>query len=94
MDAQVRFFRFLPEIPFLGKFGQKNQNCQIKVKIWYLQLVTKIVRLAPPAPLFNVGCKFARSFLATTAWHSFSRLGTQLNQGGGGGGILGIFDQV
>ena len=47
------------------------------------QSVTKIVRLAPPAPLFKVGCKFAWSLLATTAWHSFSRLGTTLNEGEG-----------
>ena len=39
-----------------------------------LQSVTKIVRLAPQATLFNVGCKFVWSFLTTTAWHSFSRL--------------------
>ena len=32
-----------------------------------IQPFRKIVRLAPPAPLFNVGCKFASSFLATTA---------------------------
>ena len=56
-----------------------------------LQSVTKIVRLAHPAPLFNVGCKFAWSFLATTAWHNFARLSTTLNQGGRG--ILGIFEQ-
>ena len=23
---------FWPEIPFLGKFGPKNQNCQVKMK--------------------------------------------------------------
>ena len=50
------------------------------------------MRLASPGPLFNVGCHFAFSFLVTTAWHSFSRLGTTLNQGGGE--ILGIFEQV
>ena len=32
MHAKVRFFSFQPEIPFLGKFGQKNQNCQFKLK--------------------------------------------------------------
>ena len=37
------------------------------------------LRLAPPAPLFNVGCKFVFTFLATTAWHSLFRLGTTLN---------------
>ena len=26
------FFYFKPEIPFLGKFGPKNQNCQVKLK--------------------------------------------------------------
>ena len=31
------------------------------------QSVTKIVRLAPPPPLFNVGCKFAYSFLVLAA---------------------------
>ena len=46
--------------------------------------VTKIVRLAHPAPLFNVGCNFACSFLVSTAWHRFFRLGTTLSQGNGG----------
>ena len=55
-------------------------NFAVKHKSYHLQSVTKIVRLAPSVPLFNVGCKFALSFLATTAWHSFSRLGTTLNQ--------------
>ena len=32
MHAQVQFFRFRPKIPFLGKFSQKNQNCQFKLK--------------------------------------------------------------
>ena len=57
-----------------------------------LQSATKIVRLAFPAPLFNVGCKFACSFLATTAWRSLSRLGTTLSEGKGT--ILDIFEQV
>ena len=48
------------------------------------QSVTKIVRLAPPPPLFNVGCKFAYSFLVLAAWHGFFRLGTTLSQGKGG----------
>ena len=30
--AQVRFSCFPREIPFLGKFGPKNQNCQFKLK--------------------------------------------------------------
>ena len=30
--AQVRFFRFRPEIPFLGKFSPIYQNCQFKLK--------------------------------------------------------------
>ena len=55
-----------------------------------LQSVTKIERLVPLAPLFNVGCKFVWSFLTTTTWHSFSRLGITSNQGEGG--ILGIFN--
>ena len=37
-----------------------------------LQSLTKIVRLAPPAPLFNVGWKFACS--ASSALQSFSKL--------------------
>ena len=45
-----------------------------------LQSVTKIVRLVPPVPMSNVGYKFARSFLATTAWKSFSNLDATLNQ--------------
>ena len=31
-SGYVHFFRFRPPIPFLGKFGQKNQNCQIILK--------------------------------------------------------------
>ena len=58
----------------------------------HLQSVTKIVRLAPPAPLFNVGCKFAWSFLAITAWLNFPRLGRTLNHRGRE--IIGIFEQV
>ena len=27
------FFRFWPEVLFLGKFGPKNQNCQFKMKL-------------------------------------------------------------
>ena len=47
----------------------KSKMKEIK-KIVYgpiLQSVTKIVRLAPPPPLFNVGCKFACSFLILAA---------------------------
>ena len=57
-----------------------------------LQSVTKIVRLAPPPPLYNVGCKFVYSFLVLTVWHGFFRLSTTLSQGGGG--ILGNFNQA
>ena len=31
-NAKLGFFCFLPDIPFLGKFGPKNQNCLFKVK--------------------------------------------------------------
>ena len=31
-SGAVSFFRFWLEIPFLGKFGPKNQNCQFKLK--------------------------------------------------------------
>ena len=58
----------------------------------YLQSVTKILKLAPLVPSFNVGYKFTWSFLATTSWHSCFRLSTTLNQGGEG--TLGIFEQV
>ena len=57
-----------------------------------LQSVTKIVRLAPPPPLFDVGCKFVYSFLVLAAWHGFFRLGTTLSQGEGE--ILGNFNQA
>ena len=57
-----------------------------------LQSVTKIVRLAPPPPLFNVGCKFVYTFLVLAAWHGFFRLGTTLRQGEGG--TLGNFNQA
>ena len=48
--------------------------------------------LALHALLFNVGFKLAWLFLTTTAWHSFSRLGTTLNQREEG--TRGIFKQV
>ena len=33
MDAPTNvIFSFQPEIPFLGKFGPKIQNCQFKLK--------------------------------------------------------------
>ena len=31
-SAYVHFFRFRPQISFLGKFGPKNQNCQFILK--------------------------------------------------------------
>ena len=31
-SGYVHFFRFRPQIPFLGKFGPKNQNCQVILK--------------------------------------------------------------
>ena len=52
----------------------------------------KIVRLAPPPPLFNVRCKFACSFLVSTSLHGFFRLGTTLSQREGVN--LGNFKQV
>ena len=39
--------------------------------------------ICTPCPLI-AGCKFPWSFLAATAWHSFLRLGTTLNQVAGG----------
>ena len=32
LHAQVEFFRFWPEMLFLGKFGPKYQNRQFKLK--------------------------------------------------------------
>ena len=55
-----------------------------------LQSVTKTVRLAPPASLFIVGCKFAWSFLTTTASQLFQ---TWHNTEPGGIGIMSIFEQ-
>ena len=28
----LTFFGFRPEVPFMGKFVQKSQNCQFKLK--------------------------------------------------------------
>ena len=58
---------------------QKLPNINLLLQL-HPQSITKIVRLAP-VTLYNVGCKFAWSFLATTAWHSFSRFTTTLNEG-------------
>ena len=85
---QEKFLK-LSKLKFSGKlFNDESMYYENQ----QLQSVTKIVRLAPPAPLFNVGCKFACSFPATTAWESYSRLGTTLNQGARG--ILGIFEEI
>ena len=54
--------------------------------------MTKIMRLAHPPPLYNVGCKFVYSFLVLAACHGFFRLGTTLGQEEGG--ILGNFNQA
>ena len=67
----------------------RGEDC---MKKFCLQSVTKTVRLAPPPPLFNVGCKFAYSLLVLAAWHGFFRLGTTLSQGEGG--ILCNFNQA
>ena len=32
-NGDARFFCFPREIPFLGKFGPKSENCQFKVKL-------------------------------------------------------------
>ena len=45
-----------------------------------LQSLTKIVRLAPPATLFNVDCNCVCLLLASTAWHDFFRFSTSLIQ--------------
>ena len=50
-------------VKIVNKPGASKQRTLLEE----LQSVTKIVRLAPPAPLFNIGCKFAWLFLATTA---------------------------
>ena len=52
----------------------------------HLQSVTKIVRLAPPPPLFSVGRKSVCSFLVSTAWHGFFRLDTNWVRGRGDSG--------
>ena len=31
-NGAVYFFCFWPEVPFLGKFGPKNKNCQFQLK--------------------------------------------------------------
>ena len=30
-NDEVHFFCFWPEIPFSGKYGPKNENCQFKL---------------------------------------------------------------
>ena len=63
-----------------GPFTKKKTGDSQYIYQNELQSVTKIVRLVPPVPMSNVGYKFARSFLATTGWKSFSNLDTTLNQ--------------
>ena len=58
------------------------KNKELQIKFWTL-ISLKNSETCTPAPLFNIGSKFAWSFLAATARQSFSRLGTTLNQGKG-----------
>ena len=67
------------------------EACFVKL-LFQLQSVTKIVKLAPLAPIFNVDFKFPCLFLATIDSNSFSRLGQTLNRGGGG--ILDVLEKV
>ena len=64
----------------------------MKFKYFFCCFCNKNSYSCTPAPLFNVGWKFTWWLLTTIAWHSFSRLGTTLNQGREE--ILGIFEQV
>ena len=70
----------------IGQFKKKNVSLQknpFKNYFYFGENQSqKEVRLPPSTPL-NVGCKFAQLFLAAIARHSFSRLGTALNQGKG-----------
>ena len=77
-------------------FNKKKHSGSLKNSFYFFfvfwQSVAKIVILAPPFHLFNIGCKFAWSFLPTAAWHRFSRFGATLNQGEEG--IMDIFEQA
>ena len=82
-DGDANFSRFELKKLFLTNLLQKIKIVCLRWNMVALS-VTKIVRLAHPVPLFKVGCKFACSFLVSTAWHRFFRLGTTLSQGNGG----------
>ena len=53
-----------------------------------LQSVTNLVRLASPAPLVNVGCKFAWSFGHPLPWTAFPALAQHWSRGRGDSGYL------
>ena len=80
ISASKTMSSLVPKINF--SHTQKKINKKKSNQIWiFNKLFLIFVTLAPPNLLFNVGCKFALSFLATTAWHSFSKLAQTLNQG-------------
>ena len=68
-NAQVRFFRFQLKIPLLGKFGQKNQNCQFKLKFGTYNHFPDTLRLFGVLPtfLFTV-CETMRHYYLQT-WY-------------------------
>ena len=51
--------------------------------IWLLGKEIKLTSMNWFSILFSFACKFTYSFLATTAWHTFSRLERILNKGEG-----------
>ena len=79
---RLSFFSFSKRVRRQHKSYMKSRKRLFASRKTKLQSSIKIMWLAPPAYLFNVGYKFAWSFLATTAWYSFSRLDATLNQGG------------
>ena len=76
-----------------GISGRKLEHHHLILNIEIsLESVTKIVRLTPLAPLFNVENKFTCLFMTSTAWHIIFKLGTKLSREKEG--ILGIFEYI
>ena len=103
MNVTIKFWRLqlgnseylgrnLPKKVFLVEnLKSEHHHLILNIEI-SLESVTKIVRLTPPAPLFNVENKFTCLFMTSTAWHIIFKLGTKLSREKEG--ILGIFEYI
>ena len=64
LNSEVRFSYFQPEVPFLGKFGLKNQNCQFKLRFGIYNQSQNILRTCQSQLIFLKHLKEYNIYLA------------------------------